>query len=251
MTYDTRWIWFIAWLVVTAMCGGCVVSSDSNRGLASRSGVAGVQQVSFETESPRKIHVVSHGWHTGIVLPTADVSPGIWPEVEAFRDYAFVEIGWGDEGFYRMDGLQAGTLFKAAFLPTPSVLHIAAFESPPTEVFQVSDIIEVPLAQSQFANLCRFVAESSERGSDGRAVDLGEGRYGYSRFYRGRGSYFLPTTCNVWTARALQAAGQPVTPSLCVTADAVVRQTNRFGYQLQEADPGLKRAMLRASSDSN
>ena len=171
-----------------------------------------------------------------------------WPEIQQFSDYRYAEIGWGDEGFYRMDGLKIGTAVNAAFWPSPSVLHVAAFDVEPDLVFEHSDVVAIELEQQEFESLCRFIAGSAERNAEGRADDLGEGRYGFSRFFRGRESYYLPKTCNVWTADALRQANQPFTPSLCVTAETVVRRGRGYGRVLSKSDAGLKRAMLRAET---
>ncbi|MCA9034877.1 MAG: DUF2459 domain-containing protein [Planctomycetaceae bacterium] len=207
---------------------------------------ASIQPVSWESNSIKSIFVVGHGWHTGIVLRVADITPEVWPEIEEFRQFRYVEIGWGDEGFYRMDGLKMGTAMKAAFLPTPSVMHVAAFDLSPDLVFDHSDVIALELEADEFESLTKFIAATCRRGADGEAKDLGEGRYGYSRFYRGAKSYYLPQTCNVWTAQALQQAGQPISPSLCVTAEAVIRRMHECGETLNHSDAGLKRSMLRA-----
>ena len=78
------------------ICGsGCAL--PWNRRAASE-----VQHASFnikaQSDAAKTIHVVGHGWHTGLVLAVDDVSEDAWPEIREFSGLGFVEIGWGDNG---------------------------------------------------------------------------------------------------------------------------------------------------------
>lgn len=196
-------------------------------------------------DATKTIYVVGHGWHTGLVLKTADVASEIWPEILDFEDSDFVEIGWGDEGFYRAKQITPKLVLRAAFWPTPSVLHIVGFRGSVQEFYQVSDIVAVEISERDFEQLCRYTSNTFERDGDGLSKRLGPGIYGDSYFYRAREKYYVPKTCNVWTARALRAAGLPIIPGIALTAENVLRQTGRSGRVLQRYPSGLKRAALR------
>ena len=45
------------------------------------------------------VFIVNNHWHTGFVLPYADLSPPMLP-LKSFEKETFVEIGWGDDQFY-------------------------------------------------------------------------------------------------------------------------------------------------------
>jgi hypothetical protein len=82
------------------------------------------------TEAPpaaRTLHVVSHGWHTGIVLRAADVPTDAWPARGDFPGAQYLEIGWGNRDYYQAADPGAWLALKAAFWPTPGVLHVLAF----------------------------------------------------------------------------------------------------------------------------
>jgi hypothetical protein len=60
--------------------------------------------------------------------------------------------------------------------------------------------------------------------ADGRGlpIELGEGIYGPSLFYRARGHYSLVSTCNGWLGDLLTAAGLKTSPVLSVTSTGLV-----------------------------
>lgn len=183
------------------------------------------------------IFVVGHGWHTGIVIPTNAIPQEDWPESAAFDSANFVEVGWGDEGFYRAKSITLGVTAKALFVPTSSVLHVVGINKSPVEVFSHSDVIEVPVTRQQLAKLCQFIHETYEWNEDGQPIALGPGLYGDSYFYRAHESYYFPKTCNVWTAKALRVAGLPTNPLLSTTAGGVVKQARKFGVVRSQSSP--------------
>lgn len=175
------------------------------------------------SEAGHRVWVVRHDWHTGLVLRREDVPAEVWPERDDFPGAEYLEVGWGDRDFYRAP---SGTLWlglKAAFWANDSVLHVAAFWAPPAVYFAGRDVAEIGLSNRGFRALVAFIADAHARTGEGRAMPLGPGRYGQSRFYVGRERYVL-TTCNVWTARALRASGFPITPFWAVTAANVMLQ---------------------------
>ena len=147
-------------------------------------------------ETQKTIYVVGHGWHTGLVLRSRDVSPQVLPGVAHLSD---------------------------------------------------TDFVEIKLTDDQFRNMCQFVSDTLARDEAGASIPLGPGIYGESTFYRAQGSYYFPKTCNVWTAKALQQAGLPVSPHLVLTADHLLSQTREFGHVLQHSPSDLKEAALRGN----
>jgi uncharacterized protein (TIGR02117 family) len=158
-----------------------------------------------------------------LVLRREDVPADVWPERDDFPGAEYLEVGWGDRAFYQAP---RGTLWlglKAVFWATDSVLHVAAFDVPPTVYFAGREVAEVELSPRGFRALVAFIADAHARTGEGRAIGLGPGKYGPSRFYLGREPYML-TTCNVWTARALRAGGFPITPFWALTAANIMVQ---------------------------
>ena len=168
--------------------------------------------------------VLNHGWHTAIVVRRADVDRALWPEVEDFPAATFVEVAWGDRDFYMATPATARMAIKAAFLANGSVLHIAGLTTSIATSFPESAIVELRLSRRGFDAMTRFVSEEYQRDREGRPTRLQHGLYGSSWFYAARSRYHLFNTCNTWIARALRAAGLPVTPVGTITATGVMQQ---------------------------
>ena len=188
--------------------------------------------------TPHKtIHVVSHGWHTGVIVSRADIPTNVWPAQRDFARFEFLEVGWGDDGFYRAEKITTAITLQAVFWPTPSVLHVVGFNDPPARYFSESKLVRVELSPEGFARLCQFIDATYTRTPSGHTIPLGPGLYGDSEFYRANGSYYLPHTCNHWAAGALRAAGCPVTPLCAVTAGCLMSQVRRFGTVVARGSP--------------
>lgn len=175
------------------------------------------------------VYLVSHGWHVGIAVERQEVSPAIWPESAEFSGFRYLEVGWGDADYYPDPRGGIGLALKAAFSSKGSVLHVAAFDAPPTEFFGGTEIIEVPLARRGLEDLARFIHATYARDASGRPVVVAPGLYGRSVFYRATGQYRLYDNSNNWTARALAVAGCPIDAAGAITAGSVVDGARRFG----------------------
>lgn len=166
------------------------------------------------------IYVVSHGWHTGIVIGIDDIPPGACAEAQEFPHASFIEVGWGDRGYYRHPDPGIGTASRAALFGGPGVLHLVGLDHSPRVEFPQSVVVAMLVSRQGMRRLCAYVAASFERDVEGKPRYLGPGLYGVSRFYGSRERFHLFNTCNIWTARALREAGLPIGPSL--TADGVL-----------------------------
>jgi hypothetical protein len=107
------------------------------------------------------------------------------------------------------------------------VLHVAAFDRPPSEFFPGADIVAIELSSGGMESLSRFVARAYARDAAGQPIELGAGLYPGSRFYAARGRYSLVRTCNTWIAEGLRAGGCPITPAWAITAGNLLFQAER------------------------
>ena len=195
-------------------------------------GCAPLQQVSPESEKKITLYLVGHGWHTGIVLPAAAIPEPLLPVRRFFDKYEYFELSWGDEDFFKSNDFKVGILLKAALLPSASVMHIVGFNGPVIDYFPHSDVIRLSLAERNFLLLCEFISNSFDYGRQGEMVNLGPGLYGDSHFYPAHEKYYLPKTCNVWTAKALQQAGYPISPYMAMRAESLLKRMEKFGERL-------------------
>lgn len=172
------------------------------------------------------IRLVSHGWHTGLVLPRAALTGRLPALAGQFVQAEWLEIGWGDLGFYTAPDQQitSGLTLQALFASRGSVLHVVGLNGPPEQAFPHSDVQPIVLGEAGFAALADGI-EASFAASP--AVALGPGLYGDSRFYAARGHYWALHTCNTWTAERLLEAGCPVTPFWALGAGNTMWQARR------------------------
>lgn len=200
---------------------------------------AGVERV--KTYPPEKmVYVLGHGWHTGIVVKRADIPIDIWREQRDFQDAIYLEVGWGDKGFYLAPKASFALALKAALTATSSVLHVVGFRAPVDVYYQQSDIVEVGLSQMDFEHLVKFIHNTFQRDMNGQAMNLGRGLTVNSLFYLAHGKYHLFNTCNNWVAKALRAAGCPIRPGEAMTAGNVIEQTKTFGRVIRVMDAGVE-----------
>lgn len=183
---------------------------------------------------PVKIHVVSHGWHVGIVLPNIDLFEICVPPGYHGLDYNYNEFGWGDREYYMSESPGIWTSFKAAFWPTSSVVHAAAFDREVSSQFGGSAIVEIMISEKGFEALCDRLVSHMETDSDGRLIILESGWYADSRFYNSGRRYILPRTSNKWVAKLLREAGAPITPFYALTSGNVIYQSRQFGDLIGE-----------------
>ncbi|WP_456381075.1 DUF2459 domain-containing protein, partial [Thiolapillus sp.] len=112
-------------------------------------------------EPEKTIYLVSHGWHAGIVVWRSDIPDAAWPILADFPDARYLEVGWGDEDFYKTPDPHLGLILKAALLPTASVLHVVGFGGAVQERFPYSEIIQIELSAAGFKKLSRSIAHLS------------------------------------------------------------------------------------------
>lgn len=155
----------------------------------------------FKTE----ISLVSYAYHAGLVIPrlaareraSQQNDHAVFALTERFAGYPWLEIGWGDERFYRMvptiASLTISEAFRALFgSDNPSVLHVVGLLQPAQVSFASSDIVRIELSQAGFGRLLDGMDASFARGRNGAVLDdVGPGIYGPSRFYHGNGNFSI------------------------------------------------------------
>lgn len=170
------------------------------------------------------LYVVSHGWHTGIVLNGNDLGESLLPIEKQFGKHHYYEIGWGDKGFYQAKEITISLILDAVFLPTESVMHVVAFNATPASYFTQSEVVPLIISSKGLLNLQKFLAASFSRNDQGEILQIGSGIYGNSLFFNSDTPYHLMHTCNTWVAEALAVTGAPVSGFLTLRARSVISQ---------------------------
>jgi uncharacterized protein (TIGR02117 family) len=180
------------------------------------------------------VYVVSHGWHTGFVL-SAQLLQSHYPKLkDRFGDAAYIEIGWGDKGFYQAKEITSGLTIQAIFWPTESVMHVVAVSQPVEDYFKNSQVEKICLGGAEYASLRRFIKSSFHLDENGEIIAMQKGIYGDSQFYQGEGEYYLMNTCNTWTAKGLQSAGMDISPIFKLTAGSVMNYLQQHRQSLED-----------------
>jgi uncharacterized protein (TIGR02117 family) len=171
-----------------------------------------------------EVHVVSHGYHSGLLLPRRMLLEaagrlgltGLAHVAGRFPAFERLELGWGDERFYRevptAAGLTIAMAARALLRPgNSSVLHVVGVGADPRAAFPHSDLLRLPLGAAGFDRMLERL-EGSLASVGGMPQELGPGLYGSSLFYRATGTFNLLNVCNHWVADLLDAAGVPTAP---------------------------------------
>ena len=176
----------------------------------------------FEGSGQNGVYVVSHGCHTGFVIPAPEIQ-GVIPELEQrFGNTPYIEFGWGDKGFYQAKETTLGLTLRAIFWPTESVVHSVAVPQKVEEYFSNSEVVKLCLTDGELSALIGFISRSFFRDKSGNLLELQKGIYGDSQFYSGVGDFYLVNTCNRWTAKGLKSIGMDISPTLKLTAGSVM-----------------------------
>ena len=178
-----------------------------------------------------EVAIADHGVHAGLVIGMEDLDrlsleledPVLIAIHTRFANYRYLEIGWGDEQFYRFAPALSDVTVRMAFSALSgwngkSVLHVVGLREDAKTTFNRSDVQVIHLSKAGFRNLIKGVSASFVADDYAQPVELGKGLYGPSLFYRASGHYSLIRTCNIWLGDLLSAAGMRVSPVPATTS---------------------------------
>src|SRR5262249_23564308 len=111
-----------------------------------------------------QISIVNPGYHAGIAVPRAALAEqasrqglsALGYVATRFADFDWLEIGWGDEGFYRyvptVESLTVALALRALFrLGNPFVLHVVGVHNDPRAMFANLELVPFGLRGAGFA----------------------------------------------------------------------------------------------------
>lgn len=196
-------------------------------GLSSCAGLPGPAADGDVAGAGHSVLLVNHGLHAGLLIARADLARALPALAETFATGDWVEIGWGDEDFYRTPQPSLGLALRALLRPTPAALHVQPIDGTPRGL-SGGEVVEIRLSEAGYRRLLAFVVASFGRSAQGTPTDLGPGLFIGSRFYRAKGHYSLLRTCNTWLAEALAAGGCPLRPARLVTAGQLLSRLQQM-----------------------
>lgn len=190
------------------------------------------------------IFVVSHGWHTGFVVPAKLIQTRIPELKQRFHNTPYIEFGWGDQGFYQAKKITTKLTLNAIFWPTDTVIHAVAVPENVAQFFPTSHVMKICLNGHEYVSLIKFIENSFLKNTQNEVIKLKRGIYGNSQFYKGAGEFFLTNTCNKWTARGLKSAGMDINTTFKLTAESIMNYVT-------ENNQRLKQGVCRFKTKSN
>ena len=165
------------------------------------------------------IYIVNNYMHTGIIIPVENESIHVISSLKYFRDYNFIDIGWGEEKFYQDPNNNICMGARAILLPNTSVIRIEGCSAAMENFILWSDFtVRLSLTTEQYMKLLDFIGKSFIKGSDDESVITSSRHSGEIIFFKSVYRYHLFNTCNTWVAKALQKAGLDVSPTFIITA---------------------------------
>lgn len=163
-----------------------------------------------ESKEGTEIFVNTNGVHTNIILP-AKTEFFDWNQyLQIKENYRYLAFGWGDKEFYlntpTWDDLKFSVAFKAALLPTKTIMQVYGYSDKPAES---ETLIKLVLNDEQFQKLNTYVAESFNQNDKNQIIEINpKNKYNFKeKFYLANGTYSLFITCNNWTNKGLKQAG--------------------------------------------
>ena len=180
-------------------------------------------------DGPRvEVFVATNFYHAGLIVPREALAqaarrrslPALAAVTARFAGYDWLELGWGDEGFYTRvpttTELTTALALRALFRPgNRSVLHVVGFSEPVRMAYPEGNLVALTLGEAGFDRLAAMLDATFARSTrDGAIEELGRGLYGHSLFYRAVGTFNVLRVCNHWITDLLDAAGVPTAPVL-------------------------------------
>ncbi len=191
----------------------------------------------YSGKGSNPVYVVSHGLHTGLVVPVTQVYGSIPMLAQRFGENTpYIEFGWGDKAYYPADEVTSGLTVQAVFWPTSAVLHLVAVPEDVRGYFSEGEVKAICFSDEELASLVRFIVGSFHR-EVGDVVMLKKGKYGDSQFYHAVGDYYLMSTCNMRTAKGLKSAGMDISPTFKFSAASVIDALEDSGAVSSRCQP--------------
>ncbi|MGH8190314.1 MAG: DUF2459 domain-containing protein [Rhodanobacteraceae bacterium] len=218
---SSTWRWFRSTAVVLVTVGalaGCV------GGL--RPPAAAVQ-IPLASRTPNHgedvaIGVVREGWHTGLVLPVAEIDSSLHELHHWFPNAKYLAFGWGNRAFYASKRRGLGTVL-AALLPSRSAIFIHGLPNAPEKALPPgSELRWVCASATEVSKLDVYLAYYLPKTPGGQLVSIDQGPWRHSRFFASTGRYDAFHTCNTWTMTGFEFAGLPVSAKGVVFAGQVM-----------------------------
>jgi len=164
--------------------------------------------------------VLDNGLHADLVLPREALAASDGPSARAVRmapPGAWIQLGWGDERFYKETGLGPRRLadaLRCLFWPfnTRTIVRLEALPAPPDRIYGPRSVLELRLSPQGMRRLSERLDRSFVEGQGAPVLTPSPPTDPSGLYFRSTGRFSVLHLCNHWIAGLLHAAGVPVTP---------------------------------------
>jgi hypothetical protein len=179
-----------------------------------------------------KIYLLADRVHTGLAFDLKWLESSGFVKPAEIGDHQMVVMSWGDETAYvQKRGLSPKQVFRALFLPTPSVMECIPIDWKVEEVCAGQRVFAVDVPRSSGRALANFLNGHSETDVDGSPLTVGPSSWGGGRLIRcpDHYPYDVSRMCNDWTAEALRITGVRIEAGAVLSAEGLVRLASSQG----------------------
>lgn len=175
------------------------------------------------------VYIVQAGWHTGIVLETADIPYHIFEEVQPYTRHKYLDVSWGEEKYYQIP--EPGIFVSASTIlwPTRAVVSMTPYSREIKRYYRQPNIIEISVTRDTYFALCKFLSNAFQKNEAGNVIP--------STFFRDSSGFFLAKrkysvfrTCNTWVALALKKSGLDISPFMLITSRQLFRRLDKMKH---------------------
>lgn len=153
------------------------------------------------------IHLVKQGWHTGILINLEDLDNDNILKQE-YKNYTYIDVGWGDSAFYQDPDFDYLMAFNALFFSPASTLRIEGYENMDNLNKRYEQSVRLDLRKKDFDEVLNFIIQSIYINQNKFILykTIGD----RIKYYKANGKYSAFYTCNTWIADALKRGGMKI-----------------------------------------
>lgn len=162
-----------------------------------------------------ELYLSTNGMHTDFILPLQNELFD-WTKYIDVQKFALntnqiigLGIGWGDKAVH-LDIAEWSELtlkmgLSTLLLPTPTILHLTAYDQFPTEHLKIR---KTKITKAQYLQLCQFILSYFAVDTQQQKQFIEGGGYTLNDiFYHANGQYHAFYTCNTWVNHGLRTIG--------------------------------------------
>jgi uncharacterized protein (TIGR02117 family) len=186
------------------------------------------------TSGEYTVYIINNNIHSGIVIPVNNESLKGITALYYFKDFQFVDFGWGEETDYQDIEENYWHDVKAVIMSNPSVTRVQGYRSVDDLFVDQSDFtVKLSLSKDQFTKLIYFIDGSFTKDAANGLIITSKRYSGEVIFFRSPYRYHLFNTCNTWVAKALQSCGLPLSPFFVITAGQLYNKIKDQGIVIK------------------